>query len=283
MPHAIRKRRLSSVLIPLALVLASAGLAAVGGCAPPEEVSALPPAVRPVDPAPAETPLEQLAATDHVALLEQCLRHYDATYRDYACTFVKQERLQGRLGKPQAMHVQFLDTPFSVGMKWVQNPPLGDRLLYIEGRYDGKILVRPASPLARVLLPTVAKDPTAPDVLRETRNPVTRFGFKRGLQHLLEVYRTARDAGELQQASEGVVELEGRRTLVLLRTLPQRDGYPAHITRTYIDLEYLVPVLIEGIGWENELLSRYRYTDVRFNLGLAPEAFQPAAFDLVEP
>src|SRR5690349_14527950 len=47
--------------------------------------------------------LVELARQDHVALLEKCLANCRARYKDYTCTFVKQERLGGRLGQEQTV------------------------------------------------------------------------------------------------------------------------------------------------------------------------------------
>ncbi len=55
---------------------------------------------------------------------------------------IKQERLNGALGKEQWVDVKFMEGPFSVAMKWVKNPPVADRLLFVEDKYNGKMLVR---------------------------------------------------------------------------------------------------------------------------------------------
>lgn len=228
--------------------------------------------------------LERLARTDHLALLENCARHYDQNYRDYTCTLVKQERLGGTIAAEQTIEVTFLDKPFSVGMKWVVNAPRGDRVLYIEGKYGNQMLVRPTGAIARALVPTALRKPDGEDALKSTLRPVNMFGFRRGLDSLIEIYRLARDRHECREEFGGYAEVAGRNALVLVRYLPNRPEYPAALTKVYIDTETLLPIMIEGFGWNNDdFLCRYLYKDVKLNLGLSPESFAPKAFDLAEP
>lgn len=220
----------------------------------------------------------ELAKTDHIALLESCRRNYDRCYRDYTCTLVKQERIKGALGKEQEIAVKFLHSPFSVAMKWLRNAPIGDRILYVEGLHGDKMVVRPKSSLLRMLTGgCVLRKPDGADAMRNTLRPVNYFGFQRGLDELLKVYKAAREAGDLEQAFGGFAEVAGRRTLVLERTLPAKDDYPAHKTLIYVDPEYLLPVCIEGYDWDDKLSSRYVYKDIRFNVGLSPDDFLPEA------
>ncbi len=249
----------------------------VGCVKPPEKIK-----TTGTDEAPAE--LVKLARTDHVALLEKCLANYRRNYQDFKCTFVKQERVGGVLKEPQWIDVKFLGKPFSVAMKWTKNAPLANRLIYVEGKYDGMMLVRPKSGLIRALLgEAVLRTPDGPDAMKNTRRPVTMFGFERGLDSLLEVYRKAKLAGDLKQSYEGTAEIDGRRTIVLKRYLPDGKGYPAKTTIVYIDLEYLVPTGIEGFGWKDEFTSRYVYRDVRFNVGLTEKDFLPASNGMKPP
>lgn len=219
-----------------------------------------------------------LARTDHIGLLERCLSNYDGLWRDYTCTLVKQERIDGTLGREQEIAVKFLDRPFSVAMRWLRNAPIADRVLYVEGIREGHMLARPKSGLLRLLTGGhVLRKPDGPEAMRNTLRPVSVFGFRRSLEALLGVYRQALAAGHLSQSFGGRAEVAGRRTLVLERSLPALHEYPAGTTRVYVDIEHLVPVCVEGFGWEDELLCRYTYKDVRLNVGLEADDFLPEA------
>ena len=230
--------------------------------------------------------IQDIARNGHISLLEYCLENAKANYQDYTCTFIKQERLHGALGKEQWVDVKFMEGPFSVAMKWVKNSPIADRLLYIEGKNDGKMLVRPKSVLLQLLTGgTAQRRPDSKDAMKNTLRPVNKFGFVRSLESLLEVYRQAKEEGHLKESYGEPARVNGRKAIVLLRYLPAKNDYPAHKTVTYIDAEWLVPVCVEGFGWneEKELLCRYIYKDVKFNIGLTDDDFLPQANDMKKP
>ena len=262
------------------LAAASVFAALLGGCAA-EAVKA--PSKVELDPSSAEglALIDRLARTDHVGLLQRCLDHYNRSYTNYTCLFTKQERLDGTLRPPQTVKVRFRDEPFSVAFEWVENPDGGDRMLFIEGRHEGKMLIRPAFALLRGM--TVTKDPWGPDVQQRSLRPITKFGFKRNLQELIEVYQLAAGRGDLKTSFDGYAEIDGRKTAVLVRDLPARPEYPAPRTVIYIDLESLVPTGIRSFDTEGKLTANYVYRDVRFNQPLTDADFTPASLDMANP
>jgi|GEM_PF-501321 len=227
--------------------------------------------------------LVELAKTDHIALLQHCLDNYHGNYTDYVCTFTKQELVEGVLAKEQETLVRFRESPFSVAMTWVTNPPRGDRVLYVEGRNNNEMQVRPTSVFLQALVPGgVSRKPDSEDARTVPHRTVDLFGFERGMKSMLKIYREAKKNGDLQEEFGGHHDLDGRRTLVLIRTLTtKREDYPAHKTVIYIDVEHLVPVMIESYGWgAGEFLGRYAYTDIQFNVGLTDAQFTPESIGL---
>jgi len=225
-----------------------------------------------------------LAHKDQIALLETCLAHYRASYKDFTCTFIKQERLGGKLGLEQTIEVKFLQQPYCVAMAWVKNVPTADRALYIEGENDDQMMVRPAGLLSFV--GPQWRKPDSRDVMKNTLKPINKFGFERNLLSLLEVYRQAKEKGDLtcevgMPDKDGkraeFAEVNGRRTLVLVRMLPAKDNYPAKRTEIYIDVDYMIPTLVKNYNWEDQLASSYVFKDLKFNTGLNKDAFLPEA------
>lgn len=242
--------------------------------------------------------IEKLAREDHIALLEMCLENYDKNYRDYTCTLIKQEVIRGTQKPEQWMNVKFMDKPFSVAMSWLDKTPkgaldndqvkklhvpIGDRILYIEGQYDDKMVIRISNPLLRGLLGTQKRPPDGKDAMKNTLRPVSLFGFKRGMLSLLKVYRQARKNDHLKQEFGGYVKIAGRDAIVLVRYLPAKEEYPAKRTEICIDLEHLVPIRIVGYNWDDQCTSRYVYKDVKFNGGLDKTSFTPKANGIADP
>ncbi len=226
--------------------------------------------------------LEALAKTDHIALLERCVSNYEGSYKDFTCTFIKQERLNGSLKPEQWIDVKFMEAPFSVAMRWTKNAPLGDRVIYVEGKYGNNMLVNPKGVLS-ALVGTVTRKPDDAQAMQNTLRPVNMFGFKRGMDNLLNVYRKARNNGDLKEEFGGYAKVAGRDTLVLVRHLPPKGDYPSEKTITYIDLDYMLPVCIEGYNWQGELVCRYIYKDIQFNVALNDADFLPETNGMKAP
>ncbi|KPK86338.1 MAG: hypothetical protein AMJ81_01455 [Phycisphaerae bacterium SM23_33] len=223
--------------------------------------------------------LERLAREDHIALLKLALQAYRERYDDYTCTFIKQERLNGQLRPEQWIEVKYAEKPFSVAMRWTQNPPIGDRAVYVEGKYNGQMVVRPRG-LLHKLIGSQMRAPDGPEAMANTLRPITSFGFRRMMESLLEVYEKARQRGEGSCRFLGCREVAGRRALALERLLPPRSDYPAKTTVWYLDTERLVPLALEGYDWDDQLICCYLFKDVAFNVGLAAEDFTPEANDM---
>jgi len=229
--------------------------------------------------------VERLARTDHVALLEYCVDHYQASYRDYTCQFIKQERISGTLGKEQCMAVKFMERPFSVALAWTpETAPMGDRVLYVEGANGNQMRVRPTNGILRALAGgSVLRQPDGAEAMRSTLRPVNQFGFRRSLENLLSVYRQARQRGDSKESFGGYADVAGRKAVALVRLLPPKDDYPACKTVVFIDVETLLPICLEGYDWDGRLSCFYLYRDVKLNVGLAEADFLPEANGITVP
>ena len=224
--------------------------------------------------------VETLAGKDHAELLEFCQRAYENRVRDYTCTLIKQERINGTLGKPQTIAAKYLRDPYSVALAWTKNPGRADRVLYVKGKYGDQMLARPAGFFAWI--GTVKRDPDGPEAMKSTLRPINQFGFANSMADLEKVYRLAEKRGELTESFKGfgVHEETGRKAAILVRDLPAREGYPAARTIIHIDAEYLVPTIVEGYDWDGNLLCRYIFKDIKFNVGLTESDFLPANNDM---
>ena len=178
--------------------------------------------------------------------------------------------------------MKFKEKPFSVVLSWFQNKPIGERVIYVEGKWNGQMLVMPKG-WRRTLVGDQFRKPDCKEAMQNTLRPVNIFGFKRGMQSLLKVYGQAKKAGHLDQRFGGRVKIEGRECIVLVRYLPAKNDYPAWETEVYIDLEYLVPIRIEGKNWDKKISCIYQYKNVTFNVGLKDSDFRAEANGMKAP
>jgi hypothetical protein len=222
--------------------------------------------------------LERLAGEDPLGLLRLAQESYHKSVRDYTCTFIKQERINGHFKDPEKIRVYFKEAPFSVLMNWQEPKGPVDTLLYVEKDGNKTILVHPAG-LAGLLVRTVRRDIDDPRLKKSSLRTPAGFGFGRVLDDMVSTYEEADKNGDLVIEYLHSKVLDGRECLVLRRKLPMDKGYDTlyAVLYIYLDKEYLLPTRTEGYDTAGNLISCYRYLDVRFNRGLTDQLFSPRA------
>ena len=219
--------------------------------------------------------IARLAKTDHIELLNWALENYRRQVRDYRGFLYKQERINGKLKPIEKIAISFMEEPFSLLMQWDKSSGVIDKLLYVEGQNDDKMVVHPTGLLAWIK--SVKRDPRSEQARRSSRRTCDQFGFRRTMLSLLEVYRQAEDQGDLAIGYVGPTQIGGRQCIALERLLPAKDEYPCGRMVVEFDLEYLLPTSITSYDWQGNLLSRYVYTELQFNTGLTGSAFDTKA------
>jgi len=233
--------------------------------------------------------IRTLAKTDHLALLKMCQDEFNRRYAEngYTCTFVKQERIRGKMSKEQHINVKFRPEPFSVAMLWILNAPIGDSLVYVDGKYQDKhdrsrMVVRPKSPILQAIVGgSVKKLPNGREAMKNTLRPCTEFGFANSIQSLIDIYVLARDRGECVEEFEDFAKIDGRDCIILTRYLPERKDYPAKKTLIFIDIEYMLPVRVVGYDWQDRLSCNYEFRNIKLGISFDDEDFTPEANDIL--
>lgn len=231
---------------------------------------------------PIDDPLEEQARRDPLKFLRGALEHYRTSVRDYRCTFVKIELVNGRYRAQETTRVLFMEEPFSVLMSWDARPRPAQRVLFIEDKWtDSKgramALVHP-EPLLALIAPRLKRPINDRIAMSRSRRQISEFGFGRSLELLIKYSEIALARGELKLEYKGRSSVKGRPSYVFVRNLPYagEDGpYPDRVAIVHLDKEWLVPVSIHTYSddAETKLLGRYLTTDVELNVGLSPADF----------
>lgn len=222
--------------------------------------------------------IKKLAQTDHIALLKWSLEHYDKNIQDYSATFYKQERIDKKIKPLEEIDILFKDEPFSVLMRWRKNAGSIDKLLYVEGQNDNKMVVHPTGLFSWI--DSVKRDPRCKKARESTQRTCDQFGFYRSMQSLLEVYEQAGKAGDLQIKYLGETKVDKRKCVAMERLLPPKASYPYGRLVMEFDVEYLLPTAITAYDWKGKLVSQYVYKDLSFNRETSAEKFTPQANNL---
>jgi hypothetical protein len=279
----------------LCLMLATQGAAQTGNSEPASAAVASRTASKPVidgvDPAELEHPLTPLLKYARDA------KHYvDRTVHSYSCRLTKRERIDDELSGYQYANLLVRDevrsddmvsTPFAAYVEFLAPARLvGRKVLYVSGENEGKMLVRRGG--KRLSYVVVKLDPHGPSARQESRVPITEASFSHiigGLIAFLERHIEADPHGAntvVQHSSSA--RINGRACSVIRVVHPRKDqGLGFYIGTVYIDQALHVPVRIEAYGWPDDpensppLLGEYTYTDLKLNVGLSQQQFQPGA------
>lgn len=228
------------------------------------------------DPCRAEPSTLQMAREDQEELFKRALAGYRENIRDYQCRMSRRGRQFGILGAAQEMDVKFLDDPFSVFLHWRKNAGKADKVLYVEGQHEGKMMALPV--LIGWLTGPMAFDPEGPEARKSSPRPLTQFGFGNMLERIGSVYETGElsDGGSFTDSFGGMVEVGGREALAIERRRDgpaPEDGDQEVLWRICLDAENLMPIAVTSFNKDDGIEADYVFTDIRYNTGLRAEDF----------
>lgn len=256
------RRGFSQLLLGVVPFLTIAGLAVSQPTPPP--ASEKPSSARPLD-----QPLQWLeeARQSHKAI------------RDYTCTLVKQERVQGRLQEQNIILLKVRTQPFSVYMRWLSPQSVaGQEVAFVYGRNNNKMRVH-FTRGAKGLVGWKSVDPNDPRVFQHSRHTI----YEAGIGNMIE---------QLIQNLEKDRQLDKTRVRIAEYTYNNRRCYRVEATGTergpqnpvgrcvfFLDKESKLPIRMENYDWpqgdatEGELLEVFSFVDARLNVGLGDADF----------
>lgn len=188
--------------------------------------------------------------------------------QDSTCIFLKTERLGRRVTPTQVIELKVRRGPFSVRMRWLEAPHRGREVVYQEGRFDDKLVLRLPAILGFDGIFTFR--PAAPEVMQENRHPITEAGIGHITKRLYVQCRQARNRGDLRARHLGTERYLGRPTYKIMRVL-EDGGY----RYWNIDTELLLPIRVTTYDARHQLQETYSFKDLQLNVGLTDDDFDP--------
>lgn len=201
--------------------------------------------------------------------------------KDYTAIFVKTELIKGRLTE-QSMDLKLREQPFSVYLHCRSKPEAGREVYFVAGAKNGKLLVHEAGLKGIVGIVELAIDD--PQVMQENRRPITQIGIANIIAIETPLWRQMRDLEprNVEVTFEARAEVGSCPCDVIeLKRLKPIANSPFSLTRVYLDEKTRYPLQVEHFGWpeaaggEPPLVERYRYCDLKINVGLEQPDFQP--------
>ena len=222
-------------------------------------------------------------AIDGLAAYSMMLAEAKIAYgkvNDYSGHVIHQDRVRGKLTPDQTAEIRAMAKPASVALKYVApNSLMGQELVYVAGRNNGKLRMKPAGsfgPAGFLAVELADSRATA-----HTRHAATEFGIGPMIELLeknLTIETRLRNAvqvsvSEYTYANRPVTRFE----VFTDRAHALRFAYR---TVVFVDRETKLPVRMEaydqptiGSSPSGELLECYSYVNLKFNRGLGEAAF----------
>ncbi len=273
-----------NMLVRLAVRMLGCGLAAVLAASLTARTAAAEEATK--------TPTGQLAQAGQPAVREHPLAPamrmaksglelIDKDIKDYSCTLVKREQVDGKLGDYEYIYLKVRHNPFSVYMYFVSPRNIkGRECIFVAGANDGKLIAHEGGPKLVTLLPTVKIEPTSLIAMRGQRYPITEVGIRNLTAKLVEVAESDLKYGECEVHVNKDAKVNGRSCTNLQVVHPvRRDNFRYHIAQVFIDDQMQVPIRFASYDWPTkegetpELLEEYTYLNMKVNNGFTDADF----------
>nr|MCS5617681.1 DUF1571 domain-containing protein [Pirellulales bacterium] len=215
-------------------------------------------------------------------LAQRGLNQLRSTIKDYSCTVVKRERIDGKLGEHQYLFAKIRHEPFSVYLYFLAPDDVkGQEVIYVEGRNDGNMLAHAGSGV-RAMVGTVSLKPNGALAMQGNRYAVTEIGVENLARRLVEVAEHDKQFGECEVEFFPNAKVNGRicTCVQVVHPVPRRN-FRFHLARVFIDDELLVPVRYEAYDWPHEeggqpvLMEEYTYMNMKINQGFTDADFDP--------
>ena len=170
--------------------------------------------------------------------------------KDYTCTMIKRERINGQLNEPEYMFVKIRHQPFSVYLYFLRpDRAKGREVIYVEGRNEGKMLAHEGSGL-KSRFGTVSLVPTSALAMDGNKYPITQIGTKNLVKRLLEVGNQDIKYAECEVQYRKNAKVNDRVCTIIEVTHPvPRRNFLFHKALIYVDDELNVPIRYEAYMW----------------------------------
>ena len=223
------------------------------------------------DPGNPPQPLELDAIQD---ILNSARESY-AKINDYTAIIHKEEYKDGKLKKDEKTALKF-QKPFKVYLKWLSGKNEGTQLLYVEGKYDNKMIIRKGGGFLKKVFGTMEMDPNGFWLKKFTKHSIKEAGFGGIINKSIEQLKVAIDKGFVTAAQSTLSNLDGKpayKLVLVVSPEAEEDGYYCHSSISYFDAETFMPIKATFWLWEDDTAEIFTYNDVKLNVNLGDVHF----------
>ncbi len=222
-------------------------------------------------------------------LARDYLQGFQRNVQDYTATLTKRERINGTLGDEEKMLLKLrcprknpdgTETKLHVYLRGKEPKKIeGREVIWVDGRYDGKLIAHEAGWMGML---RVQLDPHGSLAMTGNKYPITSIGVEQLIIKLIEKGERDRKHGACEVSIQENQNWNDQVcTIVEVKHLNKRPEFDFHIARIYLDTNLRIPVRYEAFLWpikpneEPPLEEQYSYSDVKLNVGLQDDDFDP--------
>jgi outer membrane lipoprotein-sorting protein len=188
-----------------------------------------------------------------------------ARVQDYACTFGKQERVDGQLQPASTIVLKQRRDPRCIYMKWTAGPERGREAIHCPVKYGNDLEVHEGSGIASWM--TLTLDPNGSTAMDGERHPITEAGIFFPVEQFVARVRADRTHLRFERS-------ETPDCLTVTQATP--TGFYAHRTEVCLEPEHSLPASLTVWDAGGALLERYTFSDYRIDVGVTDRDFDVA-------
>jgi len=214
-----------------------------------------------------------------IRLITQARERFEKVH-DYECKLLKRERVGGVLLPESELTMKVRNEPFSVYLR-CDNPSAdrGLEVCYVAGRNHGRMHVHPNGFFS--FIGFVSLSPRDPRAFEKNRHCVTEAGLGNLLESTAKNWDMERSLNKTQvEIREEVCCGRECTRIVTIHSDRQAGSFYGYRCMLWLDKETLLPLGAETYDWPRlgsppggDLLERYRFLDIRCNVGLSDNIF----------
>jgi hypothetical protein len=203
----------------------------------------------------------------------------DQNIRDYSCTFIKRENVDGQLNDYQHIFLKVMHQPFSVYMSFIK-PFTGREVVYVAGQNAGKLVALDTG-VKRFLGP-MSLDVNGTMAMKGNRHPITSVGIRNLSAKLIKMYEEEMKYAECEVSTNADTKINGRSTTMIQIIHPTpRQNFRFNVARVFLDNEHRIPIHFDAYSWpaqaggKPQLEESYTYQNLKLNNNFTARDFDP--------
>ncbi len=203
----------------------------------------------------------------------------DESVRDYSCTFVKRERVDGELGEQQYIFMKVMHEPFSVYMSFLK-PFAGREVVYVAGQNENKLVALDVG--VKRYLGKINLDPQGALAMKGQKHPITSVGIRNLTEKLIKVAEAELKFAECEVTTNPKQTINTRSTTMVQIVHPKaRQDFKHHVARIFFDNELRIPIHYDAYLWPAQaggqppLEESYTYQNLKINNNYTARDFDP--------